>query len=551
MGSETNLESIRTLEEQIEKGKGDIINLKRTRNSLLNISTRVPPEILGYIFAWIVAREQDDSLFSIAHFARLEKGTYDFLLVCRHWFEVASRTPEVWTFWGRTLGDWRKRCHRVGGAPVDLVLDGFARCSIPFDSSLRDALSDHAARDGIRQIHLAGHDSDLFGAIISSLIPSGTSPQEKRIESIDLQTHTIPEQLSHFFTRSRLPNLRYLHISGCLQTPPNPHTAEHQAQVLFWDQLALLRTTRLATLSLHIERAPLPIPASQLIPVLTSNPNLRALRLMHSGLPNSIGWPSIRVSLRQLNTMTLGGEFDRVFALLTRLELPAVLDYVVLQISHFTAQDVLHTLGPYLRDHFQRDVRFQGELAVVVSYSRFSDGFGYSTHGCIDLTSSPNGMSPSAIFSTTLIHPLPSDPASDNLTFDLAAFIPSENVTSLEVVDSIRVPEDLLVAMRNIETLRLCNPMLSSRFLQPDPKGPHANTKLLPSLRFLHLENVTASDATWEPLVTYLVHQTSKGQIISLQVSSFLSISRGVMEEIRDLVDTFVYNEHPVPRAAI
>ena len=45
-------ESILALEERIEKGDGDIIRLKRARNSLLNISARAPPEILGKIFVW-------------------------------------------------------------------------------------------------------------------------------------------------------------------------------------------------------------------------------------------------------------------------------------------------------------------------------------------------------------------------------------------------------------------------------------------------------------------------------------------------------------------
>ena len=50
MGHETNIDSIQALDKQIEEGKGDIIKLKRVRNSFLNISTRVPPEILGHIF---------------------------------------------------------------------------------------------------------------------------------------------------------------------------------------------------------------------------------------------------------------------------------------------------------------------------------------------------------------------------------------------------------------------------------------------------------------------------------------------------------------------
>jgi len=39
---------LRVLERRIEEGKGDIIKIKRARNSLLNIPMRIPPEILGY-----------------------------------------------------------------------------------------------------------------------------------------------------------------------------------------------------------------------------------------------------------------------------------------------------------------------------------------------------------------------------------------------------------------------------------------------------------------------------------------------------------------------
>ena len=50
MGPEISIDSILALEKQVEEGTGDVIQLKRTRNSLLNISARVPPEILGHSF---------------------------------------------------------------------------------------------------------------------------------------------------------------------------------------------------------------------------------------------------------------------------------------------------------------------------------------------------------------------------------------------------------------------------------------------------------------------------------------------------------------------
>ena len=87
MGREIHLDSILALEKEIEEHEKAIIKLKRTRNSLLNVSTLLPPEILGKIFRWSVVRAGD--------FDGLPKGSYNFLLVCHHWFEVASRAPEL------------------------------------------------------------------------------------------------------------------------------------------------------------------------------------------------------------------------------------------------------------------------------------------------------------------------------------------------------------------------------------------------------------------------------------------------------------------------
>ena len=95
MDYETNIDSIRVLEEQIKGHERAIIKLKRTRNSLLNVS-KLPPEVLGNIFQRNVTL---DGSF------KLEEGSHNSLLVCHHWFEVASRTPELWSFWGNNLED--------------------------------------------------------------------------------------------------------------------------------------------------------------------------------------------------------------------------------------------------------------------------------------------------------------------------------------------------------------------------------------------------------------------------------------------------------------
>jgi hypothetical protein len=90
------------------------------------------------------------------------------------------------------------------------------------------------------------------------------------------------------------------------------------------------------------------------------------------------------------------------------------------------------------------------------------------------------------------------------------------------------VTEEVVVAMPNLETLYLSYPVVSDGFLLPDPNGPNADKKLLPSLRQLYLEDAEVEDDNWDPLVTYLAHQTSGGQAISLKIfgAGFTSVRR-------------------------
>jgi len=531
MGHETNIDSIRALEKQIEEDKGDIIKLKRTRNSLLNISTRVPPEILGRIFVWshvMGALRLVDSWRIVG----LRKGSYDFLLVCHHWFEVASRTPELWNFWGKTLQDWKKRYHRCRAAPLDLVLDRskLNPCG-QFDESLQDAIKSRVKQDTIRKVHLMSDDSDTLTSIISSLTPHDEGGRNKNIELIGLRNRgPIPVDISNFFAQSCLPKLRFLDLFG-------------QIQLSSWDHL-VTRTTLLTALSLDITPSPSPtLTTTQLLSILTSNPNLQELSLSDTTLPNDVDNSTFRVRLPHLKTLSLTGEPHHLVGLLRRLIFPGVLDEMELTGSGPTVEDMPQTLELYMQDYFRRDVKFQDRLGLSSSYC--DDSIAISVD-VIDPQATTLMPEPPHVSLTALTDLLPPD-ALEPLFLNLIALIPRERVVHLDADLEVGVPEELFFMMPNIEGFRISDAELSEGFLQPDPDGPHADKKLLPSLKVLCLQDVILDDDgdgddDWRPLMTYLAHQTSGGQIISLEMFGDLPyMYPELMDDIKGLVKEFTY----------
>ena len=113
--------------------------------------------------------------------------------------------------------------------------------------------------------------------------------------------------ISAFFSRYRLPKLRYIDLRGCQ---------------ISWDLLGS-QTTALTTLYLAMDELS-PIPTlSQLLSILSSNPLLQNLSLdcLDSYIIGGDA-PTIRVQLQYLEYLGFLGDFRCVFVLLNRLEFP-------------------------------------------------------------------------------------------------------------------------------------------------------------------------------------------------------------------------------------
>jgi hypothetical protein len=539
MGHEANIDAIRVLERHIEEGDGDTIQLKRVRNSLLNISARVPAEILGDVFFWSVFREEDHSLNTDSHFTGVRKGSYNFLLVCHHWFEVAISTPELWNSWGATLSEWKNRHSYPGVVPLDLVLHRYASDHGNIvDEPLQDALRNRAMQDTIRQIHLGG--TYVLQHVISSLTPNDEGVRCSSIESIDLRAWRFTLDISDFFARHHLPKLRSLFLHGALR-------------MLSWDWL-VPHTTLLTTLSLDInESSPTQPPiTSQLLSILVSNPNLRELLVTRSMIPKDDDRSTFQVPMPHLKELQLTGEFRQVFRLLDRLTFPGTLDRMLLTTLNPAVEDVLPISGPYLRGYIRRHHKLQDELEIDLFFT--NRGFFICANAPDErhLWNSFRREPPPSVELRVITDGLPPSDVPGDLCLDLAAFTPRERVLCLKADFFKSRMEDLLIAMPNIEALYLSNATLSKGFLQPNPDGPHANMKLLPSLRSLSLDNINLLDDDWGHLTTYLAHQISDNQTISLETSSRYyppHLCPEVVKEVEDLVGRFYWPKNRKTRS--
>jgi hypothetical protein len=516
MGSEVNLDSILALD-------AEIIRPKRTRNSLLNIA-RIPPEILGHIFHFSITEA------GVPDFAGIPKGPYNFLLVCHHWFQVARRTPELWSSWGNNLKDWKRWHLRFGISTLDLILSRWYDGGGGLDEALRDAIRDRATRDVIRKVHLASNNTELLTTIISSLIPEGEDVRPSSIESIILSDVDV----SNLFARHRFPKLHNLDLSG-------------RFEISSWDHL---KPTVMALTNLSLDftnTAPSSaIPTtSQIFSLLTSNPNLRSLTLRALRTDDCGDDPRPQLPLRHLEHISLTGTFHHVFPILHRLEFPERVDHKKITLRDCTPQEVLEVIGPYIRDYLRRDARFRDRLGMYVSCTSRSIAFRTSVVGVgyNGPTQLPKHDPPCGRFRAMFSQWITYD-AAKKLCFDVLALLPQESIISFQA--NLLVTEEIVVVMPNLETLYLSYPTLSDGFLLPDPNGPNAGKKLLPSLRRLYLENAEAEDDNWDPLVTYLAHQTSGGQAVSLEIfGDGVHLCSEVIRRIEGLVDELRYLPNP------
>ena len=505
MDREINLDSIRALEKKIRGHERAIIKLKRTRNSLLNVSTRLPPEVLGSVFQW--------NAIPVGDWGGLRKGSYNFLLVCYHWFQVASAIPGLWCFWGNSMQDWKHRHAHCRIAPLDLVL--IARVNHHLDDGLRDALQDCATRDVIRRVHLDGiYATTLLSSVISSIVTRGEETQSISVESFILRNGGGTSiNISDFFSRYHFPKSQHLHLYGFT--------------ISSWDLLGS-RITSLTTLLLASdEQSPLPT-LSQMLSILSANSNLQSLTLSQGSVPPANSDGSSKIQPRHLKRLHLTSSFGRVFGLLDRLELPDQMDNLHMLLSGCSPSNLPQTLGPYLGNLVWRRSPDGLRLLVNPGQSSFSIQVGDAREE--DKFVTVDGT-------TSLIM---GEEEADKLCFDTITHIPQEEVIDLTTTLPILRSEELCVRMRNLTHLYLKRVDLSAWFAEPDTREPRVFKDLLRGLRSITMTGPILSGGNWSPLTNFLTRRAAIGNRIStLSLSHYPRMGDDVVESIMRVVEVF------------
>jgi len=219
-------------------------------------------------------------------------------------------------------------------------------------------------------------------------------------------------------------------------------------------------------------------------------------------------------------------------------------DHARLELYDCTSFDLGETIGPYIRDCIRRDPRFEERLGVSILWTggcvsyRFSViGVGY--HGPDGL---PQQGPPFATFSVTFWRGDDYN-VKEGLSIHILTLLPQERVVFFETNLWMITREEIIVAMPNLEALYIVDTVVQDDFLLPNPDGPNAHTKLLPSLQRLYLQD---AQADWWPLARYATHQTSGNHAFSLiLLGEAIHICPEMAGEMKRLVDEFAYDHDP------
>ena len=417
--------------------------------------------------------------------------------------------------------------------PIDLVLD-VEKDDGSFNVTLSNVLRDRAIRDTIQRVHLKSRDPFLLSSIISSLTANPKEPRSTSMESLILQVEggrlvNVSDFLAHY----NFPKLRRLELFNC--------------KVSSWNLIPSL-TPALTTLDLNFKgfwSSDNPT-TSQLLLILASYPTLQKVSLswlddLDDGGGDSddgSGDPSPQVQLHHLRELKLHGSSPDVFELLGRLDHPRHMDHLVINLENCAVEDILQTIGPYLRDYLSNRGRSQNGLGLSLTLSS-SDiiKLQISDAGGVDFSAPvPATVNTFMTFTIELYLDHAQDQV-DQVILDLIAHAPREEVVYFRVYDEPVAMEDISTQFPNLRGLHFEKTPLTAAFPKSNFDGDGG---VFPSLEYVLLDWVYVDDGDWSSLTTSLDRRASSGNPLhTLVMIGTYYVAPSVLRSLKDVVREF------------
>ena len=324
--------------------------LKRLSNSL---PVCLAPEILGYIFWWGVVSGVGPS-------GRIARNTYNFLFVCRYWFNVAISNPSLWAFWGTSLRECVAFRRYSGAVPLYLnLIDTSTNQDIKEASGV---LQDLTVQRRIRHLRIHTPPKTLMN-ILSFMSTPQQSSIRSQIRSLILtvegpwtaeHSEEVPD-ITNFLNTHSLPELQSLRLRGCN---------------LRWKCL-IFQTSKLTHLSIHAYEKSRKPTVLQLADMFARNGALEEINLsleVASVLEDNLPESSTSIFLPRLRRLVVHGNAAGYAQLLNLLTFSNELKHVRADLSlDRIVMDVAAALTPFLPNLFHN--RQQSNLAIHIVYA--------------------------------------------------------------------------------------------------------------------------------------------------------------------------------------
>ena len=144
---------------------------------------------------------------------------------------------------------------------------------------------------------------------------------------------------------------------------------------------------------------------------------------------------------------------------------------------------------------------------------------------------------------TVALSGIPSRNALERVTLDLITHIPREEVVYFQTYNYSIATEDVYTQFPNLRALSFDSTPVPAAFPSPLVEGG----KILPSLEYVLLKEVSVGGGDWSPLMAFLACRVSSGnRLETLVITRCSHVCREVVKDIEGMVRELIFDRQDI-----